>query len=264
MLSRHAVTRWRRAGWVVAAVAAIRLGTLAAAQPTPPAGATHAIRYRLAWRWGRAVRTPDGGWEVVTDLGYRVHVRRGYLTSYSMELVECPPLAPLSGLFGPTSAYAWHSADMTNPATVRSAPIESLLAPRAQDAGTVRLPPQAYCQVHYLVARATTASRGLPADVDMVDSSLDVEGTVQRDGAPPTTLVVKTASPNALLRPIARVDSGRQDTLVVLRRDLGQLFDGIDFDTTRLPVVENRIVENLVNGTRVKVRRDTRAMVRVD
>lgn len=247
---------WRRAGWAVAALVALRLATLAAAQPTPPSGATHVIRYRLAWRWGRAARTPDGGWEVVTDLGYRVHVNRGYLTSYSMELVECPPLAPLGWLLGPSPAYAWHSADMVNPATVRSAPVESLIALRAQDAGTVRLPPQAYCQVHYLIARATTASRGLPADVDMVDSSLGVEGTVQRDGTSPTALVVKTASPNALLRPIPRVDTGTQDTLVVLRRDLGRLFDGIDFDTAPGRVVANRIVENLVNGTRVKVRRD--------
>jgi hypothetical protein len=175
-------------------------------------------------------------------------VTRGWVVPFSLELVECPPATGLLELLGPPPAFAFHSANQVNPSTLRTAPIESLTDPVDRDVGSITLPPQAYCAVHYLVARATRESVGLPADVDLVDLSLWIDGSYRRPGGgDDVPLTVRATSPFARLQPVAPpVDTGVGDVRVVIRRDLGTLFDGIDLDATSAPVLANRLVENVV------------------
>ncbi|MBY0279378.1 hypothetical protein K2Z84_28920, partial [Candidatus Binatia bacterium] len=213
----------------------------------PAEPAAHDVTYALAWATGDVAAAPDGvGFVVANDLGYSVHVTRGWITSYGMELVECPrPASPtpvaragalLESLFV-SEAFAGHSSDTPNPAAVHPMQIESLTEPRATDVATLRLEPQAYCKLHYLLARAGAEARDLPPQPDLVGTSLHVEGTWRAPGTTrdvPFTLrtasaygaLVETSGDDA--QPL-RVDTGVAATRVTLRRHRARMFDGVDF-----------------------------------
>ena len=90
------------------------------------------------------------------------------------------PVALLGSVFWSAiegTAYAGHATGTPNPAAIRAMQVESLTAPAAREVGVVLLPPQTYCQLHYLVARAGHDAAGLPGELDMVDVSVHVEGT---------------------------------------------------------------------------------------
>ena len=99
-------------------------------QPPAPKAIPHVVRYQLDWTLDDLVRAADGAsWEITNNLGYRVRVTRGYVTSYSMELVECPrdvpatPVAMLRTFFASIiegTAYAGHSTGTPNPAAMRA------------------------------------------------------------------------------------------------------------------------------------------------
>ena len=224
----------------------------AAAPPAP-----HEVRYRLDWAWDDAVKTTDGvAWEVTNDLGYRVRLTRGFITSYSMELVECPKTALLS-LRG--VALAGHSSGTPNPAAIRPIQVESLTEPTAREVGTVLLQPQAYCQLHYLIARAAREAVGLPPDLDMVDTSLHVEGTERPPGASTEApFALHTALANGALVDRAgdaalHVDTGRETARVTVRRHLGRMFDGVDFATMTPQMVAGQILKSLVAHVEVTI-----------
>jgi hypothetical protein len=221
----------------------------AAASPgdTP---APHAVRYTLAWATPAAAQPVAAqpampGWETTSDLGYRVRVTRGWLTSYSMELVECPksaavavPLRQAAEAWSLLEAPAWagHLSGTPNPAAIRPMQVESLTETETRDVGRVVLQPQAYCQVHYLAARAGPDAIGLPKDFDMLDTTLHVEGSYRAPGAEgETPFTIHTASAYGQLfdhladGAAVQFDSGRHDAHVIVRRDRARLFDGVDF-----------------------------------
>jgi hypothetical protein len=246
-------------------LALVAAGCRASAVAAPPA-APHAVRYRLTWTADDVTPMPDGaGWEVTSNLGYRVRVTRGWVTSYSMELVECTRSARATEevlwLVTPTTAWAGHSSGTPNPAAIRPMQVESLMDGAARDAGTVTLAPQAYCKVHYLVARAGNEAPGLPAGVDMVDASLHVEGSYRApDATTAASFTIHTGSAYGQLfehvgdPPAAlRVDTGASALDVEIRRRRSRLFDGVDF--MRMPVKSAglRMLQALVDGTEVAV-----------
>lgn len=220
-----------------------------AADRTEPAA--HDVTYALAWAIGDVATAPDGtGFVVTSDLGYTVHVTRGWISSYGMELVECPrataptPIARAGALLGSllvSEAWAGHSSDTPNPAAIHPMQIESLTEPRATDVATLQLAPQAYCKLHYLLARAGAEARDLPAQPDLVGTSLRIEGTWRAPGTDrdvPFTLQTASAY-GALLehagddaQPLY-VDTGAGATRVTLRRNRARMFDGVDF--ARMP-----------------------------
>ena len=234
-------------------LAATLLGACTRSAPPAP----HAVHYVVAWARDGVVPAGDG-WEVTTDLGYRVRVTRGYLTSYSMELVECPKAA--WSVLSPPPAWAGHSAGTPNPAAIRPMQVESLLATTDREIGAVTLAPQTYCQLHYLIARAGREAQGLPSDLDMVDASLHVDGTYRAPAADaPTPFAIHTAIANGGLfdhtgaaAPI-RVDMGQGATRVTVRRHLGSLFDGVDFATTSDSVRASRILASVVEHVEVEL-----------
>ena len=241
------------------------------AAPPPRARAAHQVRYQLDWVWDGAETIPDGtAWEVTNDLGYRVRVTRGYVTSYSMELVECPkettatPIARLGTLLRSIveqPAYAGHATGTPNPAAIRPMQVESLTAPTFHQVGAVLLAPQTYCQLHYLVARAGRDAPGLPADLDMVDTTLHIDGTYRAPGTAADTpftlhtavaygaLFDHTASSSAPLH----VDTGTSATQVTVRRHLGSIFDGVDFVKMTDRMVAGQLLKSLVDHAEVEI-----------
>ena len=240
-----------------------------APQPAPSPTA-HRVQYRLESTWDDAIRAADGsGWEVTTDRGYRVHLTRGYLTSYSMELVECPktgsptPLAALDAVLWPlVAARAWagHRSGTPNPAAIQPMQVESLTDPVARGVGTVVLQPERYCQLHYLIAKAGHDSPGLPTDLDMVDASIHLDGTYR---APATTsdvpFTVHTATANGALLDrtrdggALRVDVGEASPRVIVRRHLGRMFDGVDFAAVTTRALAGRVLQSLVDHVDVTI-----------
>jgi hypothetical protein len=247
------------------------IGACGASPEPPSAGAWHEVRYRLEWAWDDATRIENGpAWEVTNDRGYRVRVTRGYVTSYSMELVECPrdagasPGERLGSLLGWTvegTAWAGHSAGTANPAAIRPMQVESLTEPTARDVGQVLLAPQAYCQLHYLIARAGREAPGLPPDVEMVDASLHVDGTYQaRDASAATPFTLHTAVANGGLfdrpagsRAAMRVDTGKNAARVIVRRHLGRIFDGVEFASMTEHQVAGEILKSLIDHVEVEI-----------
>jgi hypothetical protein len=221
--------------------------------PTAPP-APHPVTYRLTWATDDVTPSADGsGWEVTNDRGYRIRVTRGWVTSYSMELVECPKTA--RNPFFVDAAWAGHNAGTPNPAAIKPMQVESLMDPAPRDVGTVTLAPQAYCQVHYLVARAGHDSPGLPKELDMVDVALHVEGTYRApDAASEAAFTIHTASAyGQLFATPPPVDPGRGALLVEIRRRRSRLFDGVDFAGMPAKTAALRMLQGLVDGTEVTV-----------
>jgi hypothetical protein len=127
----------------------------------------------------------------------------------------------------------------------------------------VTLAPQAYCQFHYLVARAGHDSPGLPGELDMVDASLHLEGTYRAPGAvdeTPFTLHTSVAN-GALLdhggnppAPI-HVDTGVESVRVTVVRRLKALFKGVDFVKLNERALPGHLLQSFVDGVEVKIER---------
>ena len=233
----------------------------------PAQAQSGSIRYSAAWAWGSAIDTPGPGWEVTTDLGYRVQVETGALVFYSTELLACEHehtqmlwqrLGDLLGeLIGPATAYAGHG-DEDSPAEVMPILVESLAEPATTELGTVQVSEPAYCQGHYLVARAT--------DGEMAGRSLTVAGTItgpdgeSRPFAIDTSLAWGTIADLQL--PYAtdvdgsaaiHGDIGDETLEIVVVRGLDTLFDGVDFAGIDATEQAKMILRNLTNHTALMI-----------
>ena len=263
-MSGGAIARGRAIAAALALCTGLLLAGCRSAPPETPPG-PHEVRYRLAWSSDGVERAAGGSWEVTNDLGYRIRVTRGWVASYSMELVECPKESALTRLLAaallPRSAFAGHLSGTPNPAAIHPAQVESLLDPGSREVGSVTLAPQAYCKLHYLVARAGRESPGLPPELDMVDVSLHVEGTYRAPGSTtdvPFTIHTASAygqlfeSAGSPAAPI-RVDTGRSALQVEVRRKLARMFDGVDFAHMTDKNIALQALRSLVNSAEIQV-----------
>ena len=273
----------------VALLPALRVGAsalllLAAActrAPSAPASAhaaaPHVVTYALDWApddAGVVSSHAGGSFTVTSDLGYTVRVTRGWITSYGVELVECPraaaaapaPLARAAALVWSVlegAAWAGHSTDTPNPAAAHPMQVESLVAPAARDVARLELAPQAYCKLHYLLARAGAEARDLPREPDMVGTSLHVEGTYRAPGSSsdvPFTLHTASAY-GALLehagadpQPL-RVDTGDGDARITILRHRARMFDGVDLARVNERAASMQVLRALVENVDVQIER---------
>lgn len=217
------------------------------------------VVYLLSWDLDRVLRAADGtSWTVTTDLGYEVRVAAGYLTSHTAELIACDrrpgALAWLAFSLMPRPAHATHALAL-DPSAFHRARIESLTA--ARTARVVRPVPraQAYCEAHYLVARAGGTATAMPAEVDMTDRSLYVRGVYGKANGMRTAFEITTTVAHGWRGAVERIDAGPGPIAVHVERRLGTLFDGLDF--ARVPEREwpRRMLANLIDGTVVRAGR---------
>jgi len=250
---------------------------------TPMTGAiaSNNLFYTLDWDWGKAIPNKTGqGWVVTTDLDYRVMLERGYLTTNSVELIPCDDTsaAKLSEAeyqgesrvpdntkiqdalfqrfntrilnpFKLQPAYAGHGNPVYNPSRLTRPYVETLTRPAAVQIETHSVPRAAYCQAHYLVARAAGAVQNQPADPTLGGVSLWLEGkykaprsaiakpftiktrlawgTITRLTTLPPPLSLKGLQNNHRLELATRASPVR----ITLRRNLGAMFDGVDFES---------------------------------
>ncbi len=213
-----------------------------------PAGA---ITYTLDWSWGDAAPNADG-WVVTNDLGFEIHVTRGYLVSYSVQLVPCDSAAETAGWhwLRLKRANAGHGGETPDPSNPGQHYVESIAAGRPLTLGPVNAAAN-YCKVHYLIARGEAHSEGLAADVDMVGLTLFLEGTWRAPDGPQTPFTLQTAKPTAILPALEPpVDTAKVGAAITITRDLSTLFDGVTFDEG----APDQVLTNLKNGLRVALR----------
>ena len=152
------------------------------------------VRYRLEWDDTGLDVAPDGTWQVTNDRGITFAISRGWLTSYSAQLVPCwliegtarrAPTRTLGDwlwmLVGGV-AHAGHD-DEPDPSLFEVPHVEPLVSRTPLALGTVSgVPAETYCKAFYLVARSDDDAVGVPAEVPYERVTLYLEGTWQADG----------------------------------------------------------------------------------
>lgn len=251
---------WRRTGWL--STLGLLLVVLAYFLPAPTSSTPGNVVYTTTWDWGAAQPDPAGGWHVVNDLGYEVHLQDGYIVTYSATLGECPHshsfLAWLVSLLTPNSAAAGHNSE-ADPAQINASFVDSLAQPTAHEWGTVLVNEPSYCEGHYLVARADHTTAGSSA---AFETSISITGTYQSvmsDEIQSFTLTSAVAW--GTLGPLldgdaqgnVHIEIGNEAVHIDIRRQLDRLFDGIDFATISESAFAQAVLRNLLQNTRFVV-----------
>jgi len=215
-----------------------------------PAPAIDGVEYQLSWASDGT--TPETeGWSVETDLGYRVHVKEGWINNYSVQLVPCPEVARIS--VGVGVAHAGHPED-ADPSAVYGQ-VQSLTDPTDLWT-TLDLDTTSYCSVHYVVGHVDEDSTGLPEEPDLFGVSLWMQGEIVTPEGEILPLEIATHRAHAdLLEELALLTTDLRDThiaKVVVTRNLATLFDGIDF-TAAPDDVDWAVLSNLIADLQVEV-----------
>lgn len=249
-------------------------GDQAQADNTNVTGA--ALTYTLRWNWGKASPGPAGvGWQVITDRGDQVWIKRGYLVTGNLEMVACPyqPNSSALGnslwqtLFGARTAYAGHGGGKGDASRIAAPVVEALTTPTTTVLSAVLGAEPFYCLTHYLVAPGVAWGPGLPEEVNMVGVTLFLKGevkpankadapaqpfTIQSNLAWGTVKEVQQSSSTTQNLPPVAIPQGAPTQLVV-ERSLDTLLNGVDFVTMTADEQAKTILRNVTNAVHVYV-----------
>lgn len=214
------------------------------------------VAYRASWDWGGAQPLAGGGWSTTNDRGYTIRVRAGRLVTRSLELVPChapPAEQPLARLFGglaPPAAHAGHGSLLPNASRISRSFEEDLADPQEREVEARRARDPDYCQGHLLIARPTGAPPAAP--------SLEISGEWTRGGRGPTPFAVRGAAAYGQLKDLLDASGAapqRQSIVggvrVEARRELGSMFDGVDFAAMPEAEQARRIARSIVGNARL-------------
>lgn len=232
------------------------------------------VRYRLAWDTDGLDVAPDGTWSTVTDLGYRVTLVRGWLTSYQMSMVPCwlvegtraerSPLWILWSLVGGV-AHAGHD-DEPEPSRVSASRVEALAPLVGSAFGAARVPAMVYCKAHYVAARADDDTLDRPDAYAGERITVHLEATWAAPGGEPVPFTVRSALAAGKNLALVPTGGGEDDALridpslggvelTVYRRPAGW-FDGIDFAAIDdEETLDRAVLLDLTEALRLEVRR---------
>lgn len=218
--------------------------------------------WTLTWDKARVTPIEEGGWEVSTDLGYRVHVTSGWLVSYSVSLGLCPTgetdsgASALSRFFRVRSAQAHEDGNASTIDLQHAEDLTGGLEPRVP--WSAAFPAERYCRVHWLAGRGDERVDS-PDGVDLYGRSVVLTGTWEREGTR-RVLAVSTWWPQGYLVDLdplvvekAPDDGEARVAHVTVKRRLGALFDGIDLASATGEVLAGRVLENLARTTEASV-----------
>jgi hypothetical protein len=225
--------------------------------------------WTLAWDDAGVSYPAGGGFDVETDLGYRVHVQEAWILSHSVSLGRCDP-ASVSAEEG-TSEQAWWQAlpirtahahvEDTDPSTIETSWIEDLTEPHDIEVST-SFAAARYCRAHWLLARATEPTTGAEG-VSMENRSLVLKGTFERDGEavpfaidtwwPHGALLDLPATMDPIDHEAARRDGAPRHAFVTVTRHLGRMFDGIDFEAASQDQIDGTVIDHLTGDADIDV-----------
>ncbi|TNF29834.1 MAG: hypothetical protein EP329_14800 [Deltaproteobacteria bacterium] len=191
--------------------------------------------------------------------------------SYSASLAECAPGAEtaaldgpaprglLAGLVGASPARAGHGG-LIDPSITDTPRVEALAVPGLTDLGTVTFPETDYCRLHWVAGAASDHTAGLPDEVDLLGTTLWLEGTWTAPGtADAIPFVWSSPIANGLLTEladdlVAPPIAGSSTAEIRIVRELDRWFDGIDFAALSEDDIGRALMIGLATSTVVEVR----------
>ncbi|MBK8257515.1 MAG: hypothetical protein IPK82_33205 [Polyangiaceae bacterium] len=226
--------------------------------------------WTLEWDTHSVTPLGGGGFEVTTDLGYRVSVEEAWLLSHSVSFGSCDTLSQFAGNKPPEKHpwydflpihTAWAHTEDTDPSTLETSYVEDLTKPSNLEFSTAFTPAR-YCRAHWLLARATNPTQGAIGP-DMAQRSLYIKGFYEKEGKR-SSFLIDTWWPHGLLVDLsdltqsteyenARRDGEPRHAFVTVTRSAATLFNGIDFETATNDELTGLTLNNLVDHTMVDV-----------
>ena len=200
-----------------------------------------------------------------SDLGYRVEIDRGYLTTYTVSLVACDRNSTVSlgsqvlrgvGRALAARAFAGHSDEVDDSALPYST-VEDLVALEATELGGTAFDADEYCEVHYLVGPASEVAEDMPDDLAQLGATLTLVGVAYpADSSVGVPFSLWTDLANGEL--LAFTDStlaplvGTGVEARILRRP-STWFDGVDFVSATESEINRAILGNILDDVRVQL-----------
>ena len=220
------------------------------------------VSYSLEWDTSGVEPHHDGGWSVITDLGYEVAFESGWLVTYSVQLVPCTTARSpvrqtidraLAALNPFQTAWAGHGDDNDVSTTVGI--IEDLAGPTSQLRDQLPMGETEYCGLHYLVARADDEVTERPEGVDLDRLSLRADGSwTSPDGTTNGEFSIATSTGFGVILdlPGGAIIGDDDAPELAITRTLSASFDGVDFESASLVDVERALVRALVESAQVE------------
>ena len=217
------------------------------------------VSYGLSWSWGTAHAERGSGWSTDTDRGTHVVVERGGLVDRTMALVPCARVhdSEEKGMLGMLDLFGLlHAAracdDEDDASTVDRAVIEPLDGPSEQVLGRASFAPETYCKVFYRVGRATGGSHGPKNPGDMLGHTLTLSGTWSVADSAPTPFHLEADMAWGAMAPLPALH-GAGSANLVLERQLGAIFDGVDFAHDTDAQAARQVLRNITGSGTLKV-----------
>ena len=138
-----------------------------------------AVHYRLTTDWFGATPLDQGGYEFVTDLGYRVQLEQAEASLGAVELVPCTTAASLPlrlwrALSPVGTAHAAHSA-VADATSAQLDTIDDLMAQATHTGGPTPASGAVYCEAHILFVPLADAE-GLGVSGGILGTFIPPEG----------------------------------------------------------------------------------------
>jgi hypothetical protein len=223
----------------------------------PGGVASGTIEYDLVWDSSGIEMGDDGSWAVTTDLGYRVTITDGLLTTFSASLVPCPHFHGvfdrLFGMLSLPAAWAGHSS-APDPA-LAGGPVEQSLTDRGVTRlGTVAVHEPSYCEGF------TNWGSGATPETEALGTArptLSLSGTwASSEGAVERPFTVDTTTGWGTTAPLVDragdsvfAELSSDPITISITRDLATAFDGIDFGTVDDATIATSFLRNLAADT---------------
>lgn len=183
---------------------------------------------------------------VATDVGYRVVLTRGYLSTGAAEVFACGARMSWRDLFLRDA----HAHTTGSPTLLGVPALESLLA--APDTrlvvGDIHPPAGSYCRVRQTIRAADHDAIGLSPSIPMLGKSLLVEGTHARAGEEPSPFTISSSLSVEVESTVPTTNVSADGTRVVqlvLSKAGDHWFDTIDFATSSETDTAPRVLQNI-------------------
>lgn len=204
---------------------------------------TDNLVYQFAWDRGEA-KEAEQGWTLTNDLNYAITLEDGFVNSAVVQLVPCVEAV---GWWRVGTAYAGHGDSVVDVSRWVGPVVEEVGFPAGRTTPLL-IYNQTYCQAHYLVAPDHT--HNLPTLVlsgtyTAPDSQEARPFTIESDLTWGQIIGLNRRGPGSIA-----LEMGDSVTVVV-QRELGSLFDGIDFQTISDSDLAKAVLRNLTNNTTV-------------
>ncbi len=218
------------------------------------------VVYRLEWDLEGADPHPEGGWILAQPDGTEVWLERGWLTSYSAELLACPSEAEAERQIRSGWAFAGHGSGPPGSSAVTQARVEALHSPESVEFGAPLVESGRWCQLHYLIAATPWNALGLSEDGLMVDRTLRLEGTwfgveeslpfvIETDLASGTIAALHPEGMIGVEAAALTLDTSVEGGTMRVTRRLATIFNDVDFETMgdvdRAKAVLSRVMKDV-------------------